>query len=83
MKDFSGKTAANANLNPENMNLYEIFINLYIQEVRRLVKNGIKSSYLNQEENLNVYKGKLLVMNISNETLLIKNGFTLYLMNIR
>lgn len=43
------------------MNLYEIFINLYIQEVRRLVKNGIKSSYLNQEENLNVYKGKLLV----------------------
>lgn len=61
MKDFSGKTAANANLNPENMNLYEIFINLYIQEVRRLVKNGIKSSYLNQEENLNVYKGKLLV----------------------
>lgn len=49
MKDFSGKTAANANLNPENMNLYEIFINLYIQEVRRLVKNGIKSSYLNQE----------------------------------
>lgn len=31
MKDFSGKTAANANLNPENMNLYEIFINLYIQ----------------------------------------------------
>lgn len=61
MKDFSGKTAANANLNPENMNLYEIFINLYIQEVRRLVKNEIKSSYLNQEENLNVYKGKLLV----------------------
>ena len=75
MKDFSGKTAANANLNPENMNLYEIFINLYIQEVRRLVKNGIKSSYLNQEENLNVYKGKLLVNEHLKQNIVHKERF--------
>ena len=75
MKDFSGKTAANANLNPESMNLYEIFINLYIQEVRRLVKNGIKSSYLNQEENLNVYKGKLLVNEHLKQNIVHKERF--------
>lgn len=75
MKDFSGKTAANANLNPENMNLYEIFINLYIQEVRRLVKNGIKSSYLNQKENLNVYKGKLLVNEHLKQNIVHKERF--------
>lgn len=57
------------------MNLYEIFINLYIQEVRRLVKNGIKSSYLNQEENLNVYKGKLLVNEHLKQNIVHKERF--------
>lgn len=61
MKDFPGKTAATANLNVEKMNLYEIFINLYLQEVQKLVKTGIKSSYISQEENLSFYKGKLVI----------------------
>ena len=61
MKDFSGKVFTNANLKMDRMNLYEIFINMYIQEVRQLVKYGIKSSYVVQEDNLMVYKGKLLV----------------------
>ena len=61
MKDFPGKATATANLNIEKMNLYELFINLYLQEVRVLVKSGIKSSYMSQEENLTLYKGKLLV----------------------
>ena len=55
--------------------LTEIFINLYIQEVRRLVKNGIKSSYLNQEENLNVYKGKLLVNEHLKQNIVHKERF--------
>ena len=61
MKDFPSKVFTNANLRFEKMNLYEIFINMYLQEVRRLIKHGIKSAYIGQEDNLNVYKGKLLV----------------------
>lgn len=60
MKDFPSKVFSDANLKVEKMNLYEIFINMYLQEVRNLVKHGIKSSYVNQEDNLKFYKGKLL-----------------------
>ena len=61
MKDFPCKSFTKANLNIKKMNLYEIFINMYIQEVLHLVKRGIKSDYVNCEDNLPVYKGKLLV----------------------
>ena len=61
MKDFPSKVFTNANLKMDRMNLYEIFINMYLQEVRKLVKHGIKSSYVGQEDNLTVFKGKLLV----------------------
>lgn len=63
MKDFEGKVFSNAKLNVDRMNLYEIFINMYLGEVRQLVKKGIKSAYIGQEDNLNYYKGKLLVNN--------------------
>lgn len=61
MKDFPGKAFNNASLRVDKMNLYELFINMYLQEVRRLVKHGLKSAYVKKEENLNFYKGKLLV----------------------
>ena len=61
MKDFPGKVFNDAALKVDQMNLYEIFINMYIQEVRQLVKHGIKSAYMEMEDNLNYYKGKLLV----------------------
>lgn len=61
MKDFPCKSFTKENLNIKQMNLYEIFINMYIQEVLHLVKKGIKSDYVNCEDNLPVYKGKLLV----------------------
>ena len=61
MRDFPSKVFNDANLKADKMNLYEIFINMYLQEVRQLVKRGIKSDYVQQEDNLNYYKGKLLV----------------------
>lgn len=60
MKDFPSKVFNEASLNVDNMNLYEVFINMYLQEVLHLVKRGIKSAYVEQEDNLNFYKGKLL-----------------------
>ena len=61
MKDFPSKVFHDANLKMDRMTLYEIFINMYLQEVRTLVKHGIKSAYVAREDNLNFYKGKLAV----------------------
>jgi 5-methylcytosine-specific restriction enzyme subunit McrC len=61
MKDFPSKVFNDASLKVDQMNLYEIFINMYLQEVRQLVKRGIKSSYVGQEDNLQYFKGKLKV----------------------
>ena len=61
MKDFPSKVFNDASLKVDRMNLYEIFINMYLQEVRQLVKHGIKSVYVMQEDNLRYYKGKLQV----------------------
>lgn len=75
MKDFEGKVFSDANLNVDRMNLYEIFINMYLQEVRQLVKKGIKSAYVGQEDNLNYFKGKLLVNNHVRTNLVHKERF--------
>ena len=63
MRDFPCKVFSDANLKVDRMNLYEIFINMYVQEVRQLVKRGLKSGYVRQEDNLRYYKGKLMVKN--------------------
>lgn len=60
MKDFPSKVFNDASLKVDRMNLYEIFINMYLQEVRQLIKRGIKSAYVGQEDNLKFYKGKFL-----------------------
>lgn len=61
LKEFSGKAFNAASLDAKRMNFYELYINMYLQEVRTLVKHGIRSDYIRKEENLRVYKGKLLV----------------------
>ncbi len=59
LKGFPGKISSSASLKVSKMNLYEIFISMYLDDVRILVKNGIKSAYVVQEDNLKFYKGKL------------------------
>lgn len=61
MKNFPNKVFNDASLKIDKMNLYENFINMYLQEVQQLIKYGIKSTYVMQENNLKFYKGKLLV----------------------
>ncbi|MFL0475501.1 McrC family protein [Priestia sp. 179-F W1.4 NHS] len=60
LKDFPSEIFNETSLKLERMSLYEIFINLYIQEVRNLIKKGIKSAYHNSENNGSIYKGKLI-----------------------
>lgn len=61
MKDFPSKALNDANLKLASMDIYEIFIRMYIQEVRHLTKKGIKSAYQPKEENEYFVKGKLLI----------------------
>ena len=61
MKDFPGKAFHSASLNVDKMNLYDLFINMYLQEVRTLVKHGLKSTYVSVEDNIHCFKGKLQV----------------------
>ncbi|WP_026507827.1 McrC family protein [Butyrivibrio sp. MC2013] len=61
MRDFPGKVFNEATLRADRMDLYELFINMYLQEVRQLIKHGLRSSYVSQEDNLRYYKGKLIV----------------------
>lgn len=75
MKDFPSKVFNDANLKIDRMNLYEIFINMYLQEVRQLVKHGIRSTYISQEDNLKYYKGKLLVSQHMKSNLVHKERF--------
>ena len=75
MKDFPSKVFQTSSLQVDKMNLYEIFINMYLQEVRLLVKHGLKSSYVTQEDNLNFFKGKLQVSQHIKDNLVHKERF--------
>lgn len=61
MKDFPGKVFSSANLRTESVNLYEIFINMYLYQLSLLTRKGLKSAYISREDTLNVFKGKLLI----------------------
>lgn len=59
LKEFNGKEFRYSNVDTTSMNINEIFINMYLQEVTYLVKKGLKASYVSLENNLNVLKGKI------------------------
>ena len=61
LKNFNNKKFLDADLNKARLPLYEIFIRAYLEMVLELVKRGLRSSYTLREENLNFFKGKLLV----------------------
>jgi len=43
----------------KNRNIYELFITMFIKSVDKLIHKGIKSQYLEKEENQNFLKGKI------------------------
>lgn len=61
LKEFPSKIFDNADLKVDKMNLYEIFISMYLGEVRNVVRQGLKSGYKSVENNIHYYKGKLNV----------------------
>ena len=52
-----------ANLKSSKMPLLEIFISMFLSELTKLIQKGIKSNYIQKEENLHFLKGKLNINN--------------------
>lgn len=75
LKNARFKNFNSANLAAKKMHLLEIFVTMFLDELDAVIKQGIRSKYILQENNLNYFKGKLLVsQNISkNHGLLHKN----------
>lgn len=45
----------------KDLEIFEIFIFMFLEEVGSIIKKGIKSDYVNKEDNLYYLKGKLLI----------------------
>lgn len=54
------KNIQTANVNVAKMNILEIFIRMFIEEVNTIVKKGLKCDYETISSNENFYKGKML-----------------------
>lgn len=54
------KNLQNTNVNIEKLNVFEIFIRMFIDEVFYIVKRGLKCDYETRQSNGNVFKGKMI-----------------------
>jgi 5-methylcytosine-specific restriction enzyme subunit McrC len=61
LKKSPFKNFNTANLKASKMPLLEIFISMFLEELSKLVQKGIKSDYVQKEENLKFLKGKLKI----------------------
>lgn len=64
-----------ANLNTSKMPLFEIFIQMFLNDVQKLTRVGLKSGYVHIEENSKTFKGKLLVSQNIRENLVHQERF--------
>lgn len=61
LRDFPFKNFQLGDLQTTKMPLFEIFIEMFLTEVDKLVKKGIKSNYTVVDENQKFLKGKLIL----------------------
>lgn len=64
-----------ANVQTCSMNVLDIFILIFLEELSKVTKQGIKASYVLCEGNLPVYKGKLLVNKHISKNIICKDKF--------
>jgi len=59
LRDSPYKSLQTSNVNVEKMNIFEIFIRMFLNEMFFIVKRGLKCSYETVEENVSFFKGKM------------------------
>lgn len=60
LKQIPYKSFQATNINIEKMNIFEMFIRMFIDEIFFIVKRGLKCSYETVQSNESVFKGKML-----------------------
>lgn len=60
LPDFPSKTVQTAGVDVSKLDIFEIFVRMFLDEVFRIAKHGLKCGYETVEENTNCFKGKLL-----------------------
>ena len=60
---FKEKIFSNSKIEIIDTSILELFIHLFIEEVEKIVKKGLIYKYVDKNENLNVFKGKLDINN--------------------
>ena len=60
LRESPFKSLQTAHVNIEKMDIFEIFIRMFVDEVFMIVKRGLKCSYEAVEENTTFFKGKIL-----------------------
>lgn len=60
LRDAPFRVSSTARLAAARMNLSQVFIRMFLEEVQRLVKSGIRADYVSQRGNLNRLRGRLL-----------------------
>lgn len=66
-----------SSLSTEHMTLLEIYIHMFLEELSLIIKQGLKASYMQTEENTNAFKGKLLVNHHIKHNIVHKERFFL------
>lgn len=69
------KSFNTANLKASNLPLLEIFITMFLVELEKLIQKGIKSDYIDKEDNLSFLKGKLKIKEHMQKNLIRKEKF--------
>jgi len=69
------RESRNAMLHDAKMPLAEVFFRYFLGEVNRLVKKGVRSDYVSQEENLKFLKGKLMLSQHIRANVVMKHRF--------
>ena len=75
LKNHLFKNINIANLKSLNLPLLEIFISMFLDEVSKLIKIGIKSDYVELEDNLKFLKGKLKISEQIRKNIVHKERF--------
>ena len=75
LKSHPFKNINIANLISLNLPLLEVFISMFLDEVSKLIKIGIKSDYIELEDNLKFLKGKLKISEQIRKNIVHKERF--------
>ncbi|MGL5666373.1 MAG: McrC family protein [Shewanella sp.] len=73
---FRHLATLDAHIAGKSMPLLEVFIRQFLQSVNRLVKRGLRSDYIEQQDNLSFQKGKLNVSQQLRHNLINKQKFS-------